>query len=196
MRAMRKAMMLVLGVALAACGKERQPPPPDTGPVPGTNEWKIARAVSAGPDAVGDAATVADWPESDTLQFAVLRPGIVGWTCFVDNPLTPRPDPLCADDQFFRWLTAWRAHAPGPAVAGMAVGFALQGTEVASETDPRKTEPDSGQAWLDLPPSVLIAMPSQASYRGLPTKRGPSGPWVLWAGTPYALIVVPAGPRP
>jgi hypothetical protein len=195
MRATRTAMVIVVFGMLAACAKERQVPPPDTGPMPGTTEWKIARAVSAAPDAVGAAAAVAEWPASDTAQFAVLRPGVGGWTCFADNPLTPRPDPLCADDQFLRWLTAWRAHAPAPSVDAMAVGYALQGTEVASESDPRKTQPDSGQAWVSLPPSVLIAMPSPASYRGIRTTRGPSGPWVLWAGTPYAIIVVPAAPQ-
>ena len=73
----------------------------------------------------------------------------------------------------------------------MAVGYALQGFQVASTTDPFQTAPDSGKPWTDVGPSVMIAMPDRNAYRGLPTSPTADGPWVVWSGTPYAVLVVP-----
>ncbi len=183
---------MVLG-ALLGCAKERQVPPPDEAPAPGTPAWKVAEALSAGPDWLAGLATVAEWPLVDTAQFAIVRPGTGGWTCFPDLPLSPRPDPLCADDRFLQWITLWRARGAAPALGAMGVAYVYRGMQVASAADPLKIRPDSGKAWVDLPPAVLIAMPSPAAERGLPAKPSTEGPWVLWAGTPWALVVVPVG---
>ena len=190
MRATRTAMMLVLGGALAACGKERQQQPPVAGPVPGTTEWKIQNAMSAGPEYVVGAATVTELVPNDTAM-PVLRAGTNGWTCFTDDPRTPVNDPMCADDEMMKYYQAYRAHQP-PRLSGMALLYALQGGQLASITDPGKARPDSGQAWTDVGPTVFIVMPDARVYRGLPTTPTPGRPWVVWAGTPYAALVVPA----
>jgi hypothetical protein len=189
MRAMRTAMMLVLGGALAACGKERQPPPV-AGPVPGTTAWKIQNAMGAGPEYVVGAATVLELVPNDTAT-PTLRAGTNGWTCFTDDPRTPVNDPTCADDEAMKYVEAYLAHQP-PRLSGMALIYALQGSQMASSTDPYKITPDSGQAWTDIGPAVFIAMPDARAYRGLPTTPTPGKPWVMFAGTPYALLVVPA----
>lgn len=161
--------------------------------MPGSTAYKVGQALAAGPDWIAGLATVEQWPLADTAQFVILRPGTGAWTCFLDQPGTPHSDPLCADDRFVRWLTAWRAHARSPKLDEMAVAYALKGFEVASATEPLKARPDSGQAWVELPPAVLVAMPTAAAYRGLPTEPAAAGPWVLWAGTPWAMMIVPVG---
>jgi hypothetical protein len=187
---MRVSVTFAACAALVSCGKERQMPAADEGPVPGSTAYKVGQAVSAGPDWLAGLATVAQWPLADTAQFSILRAGSGSWTCFPDQPMTPRSDPLCADDQFVRWLSAWRGHARSPEITGMAVAYALKGFQVASETDPLKARPDSGKPWIELPPAVLVAMPD-AAYRGVPVKRSAAGTWVVWAGTPWAVMVVP-----
>ncbi len=191
MRAMRAAVLFAACGLLAACEKERQVPAADEAPIPGSIADKVSRAVAAGPEWIAALATVDQWPLDDTAQFVVVRAASGSWTCFPDQPGTPRVDPLCADDQFFRWLTAWRDHARTPQVNGMAVAYTLKGFQVASATDPMKARPDSGKAWVELPPAVLIAMPDAAAYRGIAVKRPAAGPWVLWSGTPWAVMVVP-----
>jgi hypothetical protein len=190
MNSMRVAVAIAACAALVACGKERQVPAADEGPVPGSTAYKVGQAVAAGPDWLAGLATVEQWPLADTAQFTVLRAASGAWTCFPDQPGTPRADPLCADDQFVGWLTGWRAHAHSPQLTGMAVAYVLKGFQVASGTDPLKASPDSGRAWVELPPAVLVAMPG-AAYRGVPVKRPAAGTWVLWAGTPWAVMVVP-----
>jgi len=190
---MRRVTVLVAMAAvavLAACSRQEEaaaPPPP----APGTPEWKIANALSAAPEAVASGAKVMDWPASDTAQPTTLREGANGWTCVPDDPNSPANDPGCADDEMNRYWESWMRRTP-PRLTGMAVGYALQGFQVPSLTDPFKTAPDSGQAWIDVPPSVMMAVPTRAAYAGLPVAPA-AGPWVLWANTPFAVIIVPAG---
>lgn len=192
MNTVRAMVVCALCGALAACAKEREIPPPGQAASPGSPNWEIARALSAAPDGIAASASIQEWPDNDTAQVAILRPGSEAWTCFPDKPVTPRSDPICVDDQFMGWIVALRSHWQAPRVTGMGIAYMLQGSAVASETDPFKPQPDSGQAWIDLPPAILIAMPNRSAYAGLPTARPAAGPWVLWARSPYAVIVVPA----
>ena len=191
MRAMRTAMMLVVGGALAASGcKKVEPKLAAAPPAPGTPEWKIQNAMSAGPEYVVSGATLMEFVPNDTAM-PTLRAGTNGWTCFTDDPRTPVNDPGCVDDEAMKYYQAYLAHQP-PRLTGMALMYALQGGQMGSITDPYKVTPDSGQAWTDIGPSVFIVMPDARAYRGLPTAPTPGKPWVIWAGTPYAALVVPA----
>jgi hypothetical protein len=196
MRAMRTAMMLALGGALAASGCTKEEAKPAAAPpAPGTTEWKIRNAMSAGPEYVASGATLLEMVPNDTAM-PTLRAGTNGWTCFTDDPRTPANDPTCADDEMMKAFEAYRAHKP-PRLSGMALLYALQGGQLASITEPGKARPDSGQAWTTIGPTVFIMMPDARAYRGLPTTPAPGRPWVIWAGTPYAALVVPvAAPAP
>jgi hypothetical protein len=188
---MRTATMLVLGGALMASGcKKEEAQPAAAPPARGSTEWKIRNAMSAGPEYVVNAATLVDFVPNDTAM-PTLRAGTNGWTCFTDDPRTPGNDPTCADDEAMKWYQAYLGHRP-PRTSGMALMYALQGGQMASITDPYKLAPDSGQGWTDVGPAVFIVMPDVRTYRGLPTTPTPGKPWVAWARTPYAALVVPA----
>jgi hypothetical protein len=137
-------------------------------------------------------AAVLDGTPFDSVAGAQLASGDNGWTCYPDAANTPADDPICLDEQAMIFSQAWSKRQT-PHLTGMAVAYMLKGSESASDTDPLKWGPDSGQAWISDPPQVAIAMPSARSYAGLPTRRRPDGPWVRFAGTPYAYIVIPSG---
>jgi hypothetical protein len=185
----RVAAAVILMVAvLAGCKKEeKQAAAP---PAPGTTEWKILNAMSAGPEYVVSGAKLQEFVPTDTAM-RVLREGTNDWTCFTDDPNTPANDPSCSDDEAMKWFDAFLAHLP-PRLTGMGVAYALQGAQLASLSDPYKQKPDSGQAWVDIPPAIFIMMPDARAYRGLPTAPTSGKPWVLYAGTPYWVLVVPA----
>jgi len=185
----RAAVVMLALAALAGCAKkaEQQAAAP---PAPGTPEWKIRNAMSAGPEYVVGGAKLLETVPGDTA-LPVLRPGTNDWTCYTDDPNTPANDPTCVDEAAEQWFDAWLAHRP-PHLTGMGVAYALQGGQIASVTDPFKTKPDSGRAWVELPPCIFIMMPDARAYRGLPTTPTPGKPWVAWAGTPYAALIVPA----
>ena len=179
-------------VAVGGCEKKAEPvaqaAPP--GPAPGTPEWKMRDAMSAAPRAVASGATLMDWGATPTSPPTQLRAGNNGWTCFADNPGSPGDDPMCFDASFSAWATAWMGHRT-PNITSFGVAYMLKGGTDASNTDPFKMKPDSGQPWVDTGPHVMIVVPNVQALRGISSDPRNGGPYVMWAGTPYAHVMVP-----
>jgi len=194
MSSQRIAPMVLLAVLAVAC--QKQPPQqeaaaPPAGPAPGTPEWKIQNAMSAGPAALAQNATIMDWPDSSGHQ-TQLRAGTNGWTCLPDMPDTPANDPWCLDAQWGQFMQAYMAHgAPNTTAVGYA--YMLQGSADGSLSDPFKMRPDSGQPWIIEGPHVMIIVPRalMASVNALPDHQNSGGPYVMFRGTPYAHVMMP-----
>jgi len=189
-----KRSVALIAFALAAC--EQAPPPTKqeakaAGPAPGTSEWKIQNAMSAAPASIASAATIMDWPMSPKDTMKQLRAGANGWVCFPDVPDTPGTDPMCFDKTWQAWAAAWMGHKP-VVIKEIGIGYMLQGGSDASNTDPFKMKPDSGQQWVNSGPHVMVLTPNLATLAALPTDYKTGGPWVMWSKTPYAHIMVPA----
>ena len=187
---MNRVAMVMAVVGLTAC---QQAPPREqaqAGPAPGTPEWKIQNAMSAAPEAVSSAATIMEWGATPETQPTQLRAGTNGWTCFADNPGSPGNDPMCVDQNFIAWATAWMSHTT-PDIKGVGFAYMLQGGSDASNTDPFKMQPDPGAAWVDTGPHVMMVTPNVASLAGLPTDHTSGGPYIMWQNTPYAHVMLP-----
>lgn len=185
----RVAIPLVV-VGLVAC---QQAPPPEqaqAGPAPGTPEWKMQNAMSAAPDAVSQNATIMEWGATPEAQPTQLRAGTNGWTCFTDIPGSPGNDPMCVDQNFMAWATAWMGRTK-PTITGVGFAYMLQGGSDASNTDPFKMQPDSGQPWVDTGPHVMMVTPNVASVAGLSTDHRSGGPYIMWQNSPYAHVMLP-----
>ena len=74
------------------------------------------------------------------------------------------------------------------------VGFMymLEGGTDASNTDPYAAAPAEGNNWVKTGPHVMVvnAMDKMAGYPESPTPDT-SQPYVMWAGTPYAHLMLP-----
>jgi hypothetical protein len=176
-----------------ACSKAEAPATrAEAEPAPGTPEWKIRNARSAAPPMIGMNALIMEITDSAMTQMDTIQAASAGstWVCFSDFRFTNFNDPVCADDRAMTWWQAWMRRER-PQLPGMGVVYALQGGGTASDTDPFKMQPDSG--WIMDGPSIYVLMPNASAYQGLPTTRRADGPWVRFAGTPYAYIVMPAG---
>ena len=187
---MKRVAMVITLVGLAAC---QQAPPPEqaqTGPAAGTPEWKIQNAMSAAPEAVSGGATIMEWGATPEAQPTQLRAGTNGWTCFADNPGSPGNDPMCVDQSFIAWATAWMSHAR-PNIKGVGFAYMLQGGSDASNTDPFKMQPDPGSPWVDTGPHVMMVTPNVTSLAGLSTDHATGGPYIMWQNTPYAHVMMP-----
>ncbi len=190
---MRHLASLLACLLAIACAKKEAPPAaqPPAGPAPGTPEWKIKNARSAAPLEIGKGAAVLDWPTSETAPPAQLASGTNAWTCLPDDPSTPAVDPACLDKEAMKFLDAMLKRLP-PQLSATGVVYALQGGMAASNTDPFKAKPDSGQQWMVFPPFVVIIAPNaRTAFAGWPTTPSGGGPWVMYAGTPYAHLMVP-----
>ncbi len=200
------AVAVSLG-SLAACNKGAAPTSDTTAAAatttsttasaaPTTNEGKIQNAMSAAPDSVSSAATIMDWPATEGGKFTQLRAGTNGWVCYPSMPAATSAvgqDPMCLDAEFQKWAGAWMTKKP-PKLAGVGVGYMLQGDRGASITDPfAKTAAGAANAqdWVVAGPHIMVTTPNTASLASLPGVPTGGIPWVMWKGTPYAHVMVP-----
>lgn len=194
-RRWEKAAGVVALVLLSACGKKEQPKyaAAPAGPAKGSKEWKIQNAMSGGPASIAGGATIVDWPSGPDAQPEQIRAGTSAWSCIPDNPQTPSNDPMCWDAAFGSWVAAYMGHKT-PRVTSVALAYMLQGATDASNTNPFAAKPDSGQPWVVTGPHIMIAVPDPRSLRGMSTDWHSGGPYVMFAGTPYAHVMMPVAP--
>ena len=184
-------------VALGACMKEpasRDKPAANQASASTTtpgNSDPAASAQSAAPASISGNATLVEASADGTMK--ELRKGSNGWTCMPDSPATPGPDPMCFDGGAGKWVDAWLHHKPPP---GGVVGvmYMLEGGTDASNTDPYATKPTAENDWVKTGPHIMI-VGSKEILAGHPSGAKPdtSVPYVMWAGTPYAHLMVPTG---
>jgi hypothetical protein len=175
--------------AAAPPAEEAEPAPPEMSEGPPTTDGEIIEsAMSAAPPAVGQAATIV--AISDDGSMRMLREGTNNYTCMGDNPATPGPDPMCGDAAAMAWAEAWIAGETPP--AGVGFMYMLKGGTDASNTDPFATEPTEGGDWISTGPHVMI-VGAESMHGAYPSEPVPdtSQPYVMWAGTPYAHLMIP-----
>jgi hypothetical protein len=154
----------------------------------------IASAESAAPASISSKATIVQMDAKGAMT--VLRKGSNGWTCMPDAPATPGPDPMCFDANAAKWAEAWAGHKAPPAGA-VGVMYMLEGGTDASNVDPYATKPTATNAWIKTGPHIMI-VGSKEVLAGYPSGPTPdtSAPYVMWAGTPYAHLMVPVATKP
>jgi hypothetical protein len=188
-------------VALGACQKppassnETSALEPPANSVVATNAGSsndpVASAESAAPASIAHNASIATMDGAGTMT--MVRNGTNGWTCLPDSPATPGPDPMCVDANAMKWADAWIHHKTPPEGA-TGLMYMLEGGTDASNTDPYATKPSEQNNWVKTGPHVMV-VGSKEILAGYPTDAKPdtSGPYVMWAGTPYAHLMVPIG---
>ncbi|HZJ09157.1 MAG TPA: hypothetical protein VFD39_05640, partial [Trueperaceae bacterium] len=160
-----------------------------------TDAEAIADAMSAAPTAISEDATILEWPSEPDGDFRVLREGTNGWSCiasttFAREPFLPNPS---CDDAV--WLEFEHAYIEGrdPLIEGIGIAYMLSGDAGTSNTDPFATGPTDDNEWHVSGPHLMILVPDPAMLEGVSTDPHNGGPYVMFAGTPYAHIMVPAG---
>jgi len=149
----------------------------------------VASAESAAPAAVASGATVHGFDESGAMT--TLREGTNSWWCMPDNPVTPGPDPMCGDANSMEWAMAWM-NKEDPPQGKIGFIYMLAGGTDASNTDPYATEPTAENNWIETGPHVMIVN-AHDTMAGYPDEPAPdtTQPYVMWAGTPYAHLMIP-----
>ena len=158
---------------------------------PASGNDPVASAESAAPASIAHNASIVTMDANGAMT--TLRKGGNGWTCIPDSPATPGPDPMCADANAMKWADAWIHHkAPPAGIVGLI--YMLEGGTDASNTDPYAAKPTSTNNWIKTGPHVMI-VGSKEILAGYPSGPNPdtAAPYVMWAGTPYAHLMVPIG---
>jgi hypothetical protein len=188
-------------LALAGCNKgantTEKTTSADTGAAAATNSSAAApsdpvqSAESAGPASIAHNASIVTVDATGNTK--VVRKGSNSWTCMPDSPATPGPDPMCMDMNAMKWADAWIHHKPPPQGA-VGVMYMLEGGTDASNTDPYATQPTAQNDWIKTGPHIMV-VGSKEALAGYPSGQKPdtTAPYVMWAGTPYAHLMVPIG---
>jgi len=145
----------------------------------------IRSAASAAPREIGDHAAVIA-PDANG-KMVEIRAGTNGWTCMADAPETPGLDPMCADRQSMQFLQSWMSKAPKPANTAPGIVYMLQGGSDISATDPFATKTER---FIESPPHYMVMWPYDAKATGFSTTPKKTGTWIMWAGTPYAHLMI------
>jgi len=194
MTSSRLCVLFAAGAALVGCNKAA---PPANGTstqnktgaaAPGSND-PVASAESAAPASIAHNASIVTADASGNMT--TVRQGKNGWTCMPDAPTTPGPDPMCFDANAGKWIDALLHHKPPPeGVVGMM--YMLEAGVDASNTDPYATKPTADNDWIRTGPHVMV-VGSKEILAGHPSGPKPdtSVPYVMWAGTPYAHLMIP-----
>ena len=150
-----------------------------------------ASAESAGPASITHDASIVTADASGAMT--TVRKGTNGWTCMPDNPVTPGPDPMCFDANAAKWVDAW-VHHQTPPEGVVGVMYMLEGGTDASNNDPYAAGPTAGNDWVTTGPHIMV-VGSKDILAGHPSGAKPdtSVPYVMWAGTPYAHLMIPVG---
>ena len=149
----------------------------------------VTSAESAAPAAIAHNASVVTVDAQGAMT--TLRKGTNGWTCMPDAPDTPGPDPMCFDQNAANWVQAWVGHKPPPANT-VGLMYMLEGGTDASNSDPYAKQPTADNDWVKTGPHIMV-VGSKEVLAGYPSGAKPdtSAPYVMWAGTPYAHLMVP-----
>ena len=86
---------------------------------------------------------------------------------------------------------AWIAHRPPPRDR-VGLMYMLAGGSDASNVDPYSERPSRGRPWVHTGPHLMV-VGSESLLAGHPSGAQPdtSRPYVMWAGTPYAHLMIP-----
>ena len=177
--------------ALAVAASILLMPYPSAAVAQATTAAKIASAMTAAPESVARNATIIDWPDSSG-RIVTLRQGTNGWTCLPSQPKSQyiTSNAICAAQNFYDMLTALISGKP-PAVKGVGYSYMLSNETWESNTDFASTKPTADNQWHHVGSHVMIVYPDKSALAGLPTQPSTTGPYVMWASTPYAHVMWP-----
>ncbi len=185
---MNRWLIAAVVLPLAFAANAAEPGKKDTAKP--TDQQLIASALSAAPAGVAKGAKVMVMDANGGMRS--LREGNNGFTCMPDEPSTPGPDPMCADEASMGFLNALMSHGTPPS-GHVGLMYMLEGGTDASNTDPYSKKPSAADHWIKTGPHLMIAGADAAFYDAYPKKADPdtSQPYVMWAGTPYQHLMVP-----
>lgn len=173
MQRSRLVLLLSMGLLLGSLARAGE-----------SNQDKIKRALSAAPPDVAKAAKIVDI--DDQGKMTVLRDGSNGFTCVPGHPGVVGDVAMCADAAAMQWVADFMAHKSRPTNTQPGVMYMLAGGTDWSATDPFAT---SGTP-IKEPPHWMIMWPFDPKSSGLPTTPKQTGTWIMYAGTPWAHLMI------
>lgn len=157
-----------------------------------SNAQFIRLAESGAPADIAAKAAVARI-DANKKTVTQLRAGSNGFTCSVIPDGTNAP--FCGDKNAWAWFAAAFTGQPKPPNTEPGISYMMQGG-VHYETPGGEIVMEKAANTKDVkePPHWMLMWPIDPATSGLPTKPNPSGVYIMYAGTPYAHLMVYQNP--
>jgi len=167
-------------------------------PMPGmaapamTDAQFTAAAEAGAPAAISSKAAIVriDAAKKTTVQ---VRPGTNGFTCSLIPDESKAP--FCGDANAWTWFAGAFTGQPKPMNTGPGISYMAQGgIHYETATGDITMESGPGTKSVGEPPHWMLMWPFDAAATGIPTKPNPAGVYIMFAGTPYAHLMVYQNP--
>ena len=199
---MKKVILFIVAIFLISCetavvekvDTNGEPEGPHT-----SAEWKIWAYSTAAPSFIASECTVVD------VDGTVLREGNNGWTAMAANPRGPAdPEngwkdpheamPMVGDAQSFAWVSAYFAGTkPETSMESDGWAWMLHGDmgEDNTKAGVLNKEDSVDGAWIESGAHLMLMPKDPSSLDGQTTDFNTGAPYVMFAGTDYAHLMIP-----
>jgi len=162
-------------------------------------EWQIWAYSTAAPDYIANEATIVD------VNMNILREGSNGWTCLPANPRGMSDSengwknpheamPACVDGQSMLWMQGYMSGTkPGEKMTTDGFAWMLHGDMGEDNSTPMIfNEEDSKPGhWIESGPHLMRMPKDPSSLDGITSDFNSGAPYVMFAGTDYAHLMIP-----
>jgi hypothetical protein len=159
-----------------------------------SHEQVIAAASRGGPEFISRNAAIAWIDSSGTLH--PIREGSNGFTCVIVRP-DPFAGAICGDQNAAAWLLAMlHGAAAPPAMSAPGIAYMAEGGTHFEDAQgnvlmEHELSPHAaGSHRVREQAHWMLIWPFEAATSGLPTKENATGTYIMFAGTPWAHLMV------
>jgi hypothetical protein len=126
-------------------------------------------------------------------KVTMVRQGKNGFTCtlFPDESHAP----YCGDRNGWQWLVAAMSQQPRPSAAGGIAYMAKGGLHYETPDGKILMQPAAGTKSVREPPHWMLLVPLDSAATGIPTRPNAGGTYIMFAGTPYAHLMIYQDPK-
>jgi hypothetical protein len=163
-----------------------------------THDQTVAAASRGGPAFITQNATIA-WIDS-AANVHVMRTGTNGFTCAIVRP-DPFAGAICADQVAFAWELAMLHGAAtppaqtAPGIAYMAEGGVHYEDAAGNVLMEHELHHSATSRRVREPAHWMLIWPYDPAATGLPTRENGAGSYIMFAGTPWAHVMIYQDPN-
>jgi hypothetical protein len=153
----------------------------------------IKVAESGAPAAISSKAAITRLDAKGNAT--IVRTGTNGFTCIVGVPGDPDAA-FCADQNGYAWMVSAASGLPKPTSTQPGIAYMAQGgLHYETPSGEVVMMPDANTHSVKEPPHWMLMWPFDPAASGLPTKPNPGGVYIMFAGTPYAHLMIYQNPN-
>jgi hypothetical protein len=151
----------------------------------------IKSAESGAPDRISQKAAIVRLEPNGTV--VNIRPGSNGFTCalFPDESNAP----FCGDRNAFRWFVAAMSKQPKPPTTGGVAYMAKGGVHYETPQGEIVMSRSASTKEVREPPHWMLLTALDPATTGIPTRPNAGGTYIMFAGTPYAHLMIYQDPK-